>query len=140
MTKITVDTNILISAIFWRGKPNKIITLCFEGALELVISRAILNELERILVREKKFDLTHNNVFTFLDIILDHSILVEPIKKLDVVKKDPSDNKILECAIAGNVNYIISGDSHLLELKEYESIKIVTAAEFLTIFSKSDSI
>lgn len=60
--------------------------------------------------------------------------LVEPVEKLNIVKEDPDDNMVLECAKAGKVDYIVSNDKHLLKLKEFEGIKIVTPKEFLQIF------
>lgn len=66
-----------------------------------------------------------------IQLILSHSQIVEPMKKIDVIKKDPSDNKFLECAIEGKTDYIISGNRHLLELKKFKEIKILRAKEFL---------
>lgn len=67
--------------------------------------------------------------------IVSISGLVKPTKKLDIVKDDPDDNKILECAIAGKVDYIISNDEHLLKLKEFEGIPIIKPEEFLKLLN-----
>lgn len=66
--------------------------------------------------------------------IFDISEIIEPNIKLDIVKEDEKDNRALECALAGNCDYIISGDSHLLKLQEFEGIKIYKASKFLKKF------
>src|SRR3989344_2043204 len=63
--------------------------------------------------------------------IITLSKIVEPKSKLDIIKEDPDDNKILECAVEGKVDYIISQDKHLLDIKEYKEIKIITPKDFL---------
>jgi putative PIN family toxin of toxin-antitoxin system len=67
--------------------------------------------------------------------VIEKSIIVEPTTKLNIVKEDPDDNKVLECAKAGKVDLVITNDNHLLKLKEFEGIKIVTPQEFLELFS-----
>jgi len=62
------------------------------------------------------------------------SQIVEPKKKISVVKDDPDDNKIIECAIEAKADYIISQDKHLLKLKSYKNIKIITPDDFLSKF------
>ena len=67
--------------------------------------------------------------------IVSISTIIEPTQKLDIVKEDPDDNIILECALEGNVDYIISQDNHLLKLKEFKGIKIINPEEFLKIIN-----
>jgi len=69
--------------------------------------------------------------------IFSSAIIVFPQEKLNVVKEDSDDNRILECAVEGKVNYIISQDNHLLKLREFQEIKILTPEEFLKIIEKS---
>ena len=63
--------------------------------------------------------------------LINHCEIFEPRKKLNIIKSDPADNKVLECTLGAKAQYIISGDNHLLRLKDFMGIKIVTAAEFL---------
>lgn len=63
------------------------------------------------------------------------SIVVKPTKRINEIKDDPSDNKFLEAAIAGNADYIVSGDKHVLKLKKFKDILIVTPAEFLEVYN-----
>ena len=65
------------------------------------------------------------------------SIFVIPHTKLDVVKDDPDDNVILECALEGSVQYIITQDKHLLKLREFQKIKIITSSLFLKIVTQT---
>ncbi len=133
--KVVLDTNILISALGWNGKPRQIFRNCIEGDLELIISSQQLEELVRVM-NYPKFQFTQEEKEHFLNILLSMANLVEIRGNIQLIKEDPDDNVILETAIIGKVNYLISGDPHLLNLKEVMSIKIVTAAEFLdqTIF------
>lgn len=64
---------------------------------------------------------------------MDYAIVIQSDMKLFVVKKDPDGNKILECAVSSNSDYIVTGDKHLLDIKEYKGIKIVTAKQFLEL-------
>jgi len=68
--------------------------------------------------------------------IIEICTLVEPSRKIDFVKEDPADNKILECAVEANVDYIVTYDKHLLKLKEFEGIQIVSPAKFLEKMKK----
>jgi uncharacterized protein len=77
-----------------------------------------------------KFDLTEEQKDRFKALISATATFVEP-KKLDIVKEDPSDNKILECAQAADVDFIVSGDDHLLSLRKFGRIEVVEATEFL---------
>jgi len=133
MVKVVADTNIYISALFWRGNPYKFIHLCFEGKARLVISRQIIDELERILLTDKKFVLPREEVALYTEIILRNAELVSPVITLNVVIKDPADDRILECAVEGEVDYLVSGNKHLLDVQEFRGIKIVTARQILEI-------
>ena len=80
-----------------------------------------------------KFNFSEEQKVAFISIILEIATMVEIAGKVNVVVDDPDDNTILETAIVGNVQYLVSGDPHLLKLKEFAKVKIVTASEFLGI-------
>jgi len=88
-----------------------------------------LNEIERVLV--KKFNLTTEVVVEYLSEILTFSDLVVPTMRINEITEDPSDNRILETAVEGMADYIISGDQHLLNLKQYRNIFIIRTSEIL---------
>ncbi len=134
MLRVVLDTNVLISAIGWRGNPRKVLALCIEGKLNLVLTRETLDELERVLQRARFDFIPVEKKQELLQYLTDISIKVTAEGNVEVIKKDPEDNKFLDCAVAGKADYIVSGDRHLLELKEHKSIKIVTASELLTLF------
>jgi len=130
MIKVVLDTNVFISALFWKGAPYQIFKRILEGAILNFVSPQILAEIKERLL--DKFKLPPEKVKEFLEIIVFNSQLVYPKKKLNIVKKDPKDNKILECALEAKASFVISGDGHLLEIKKYKGIKIVSPKEFLS--------
>ncbi len=133
MYRIVADTNIYISALFWRGNPYKLIHLCCEGKAKLVVSKQIIEELERVLLTEEKFHMEREDVAMYSRIILSNADLVAPNFTLKVIEKDPADDRILECAVEGEADYLISGNKHLLEVEEFQGIKIITAKQILDI-------
>ena len=134
--KITADTNILISAIFWLGKSNEIIKKVENKEIELILSIEIINELTKVLdyeeiknkIRDKGLEIRRT-----VEKIISISTIVEPLAKIEIIKEDIEDNIILECAKEGNADYIISQDKHLLKLRQFENIKIITPEEFLRL-------
>lgn len=134
MIKVVLDTNIYISAILFGGKPDTIIKLAREGDIEVLVSEAILAEIAEVL--RKKFDWQSWQVLEVIEEIRGIATFVVPRYTLSVVKEDEADNRVLECAIEGEAQYVVSGDEHrLLPLKQYRGIKIVHPAEFGEIVS-----
>lgn len=132
MIKIVADTNVLISALNYGGVCDEVLKLVREKNLELLISPEILAEFADVLYRKFKFspEKTKEAVTQIREI----STLIIPVKRLAIIKKHNPDNRILECAIEGKARYIISGDEHhLLPLRKFRGIKILTPAEFLKI-------
>jgi putative PIN family toxin of toxin-antitoxin system len=137
MVKAAVDTNVLVSATLFGGNPEKILDSAREGKIELIISEEVLKEFEEVLKRKFGFSLDMAEL-TASD-IKEISSLVIPTQKVDVVKEKEADNRILECGVEGKANYIVSGDKHLLTLKEYKGMKILSPAQFLRIVSQEIS-
>jgi putative PIN family toxin of toxin-antitoxin system len=135
--RVVLDANVLISAtISRRGSPGKILDLWEKEKFDLVLSPSILEELERVIHYPKiqqKYHLPEERVEQFLGLISNQSITVTPHPKINVIEKDPSDNRYLECAKAGNASYIVTGDRHLLELKEFKGIVILPLAGFIAL-------
>ena len=127
--KVVLDTNIFISGIFWKGSSNSIITNWKEGKFTLVTSLEAVSEIIKVL-KDFKIRLSDDMIKEWIDLIRRNSIIVEPKEKIEAVKDDPKDSIFIETAVAGNVDYIISQDNHLLKLKEFRGIKIVTPEEF----------
>ena len=128
---VVLDTNILISSIFWRGNPYKVVLNVLKKKYSLCLSNEILDELEEKL--RIKFKFPEDKIKEHIQILREYSKIIEPSVKVDVINEDPDDNRILECAVSCKADYIVSGDQHLLKLKEFKGIKIVTAKEFLDL-------
>jgi putative PIN family toxin of toxin-antitoxin system len=133
MIRLVIDTNVFVSALI---STRSIPALLLDEAgkkYTLFISKEILDEVEEVISR-KKFGFTEQKISSAMEAILSFCEIINPGIKVDVIKSDPDDNKILECAIACKASYIVSGDSHLLDLREYGTIKIInpkTAFELL---------
>ena len=137
--KITVDTNVPVSATFWCGSSNEIINRVERREIELILSKEIIEEFSGVLGYKEiqdKIKNSHLEMLKTLDAIICISKIIEPIKKIDIIKEDSDDNKILECALAGKVDYIVTQDKHLLKLKEFEGMKIVTPGWFLKVMQR----
>jgi len=133
LKKIVIDTNVYISAIFWGGKPRSVVDMGRNKKIMIFASSEIGEEISEKL--KKKFKLSEDEVS---QILFDFSSFISPVKvtkKYQVIPDDPDDDKFIECAMECCADYIISGDKHLLNLKEYSGIKIINASEFLSIFN-----
>jgi uncharacterized protein len=127
--RVVFDTNVLVAAlVFPGGQGDAALRRVIEGEDQLVLSKAILDELLEVLGRKFARDaeeLAHVAVF-----VSDLATVVAPKRRLRVVKDDP-DNRILECALAGNAQAIVTGDKGLLALKSFEGIPLVTLSSYL---------
>ena len=130
MLKVVLDTNILVSSIFWSRASYRIVKLITSGKIESYTSIPILNELKQVLQSKVKYNLPKTKIQEIIEFIRIYSTIVYPKKRINTVK-DPKDNKFLECGVAVNVDYIISGNKHLLCLKKYENIRIISPKNFL---------
>ena len=130
--RIVLDTNIFISGIFWKGASNKVLMNWKEGKFTLVTSLETILEIIKVL-KDFKIKLSEDMIKELVDLIVQNSIIVEPKEKIDIVKDDLNDNIFIETAVAGNVDYIITQDNHLLKIKEFNGIRIITPEEFLDV-------
>lgn len=129
-TKVVLDSNILISAFGWSGPPKTVMQLVTSGKLTNYTSMAMLEELSRV-IAYPKLHFPESLQAEIIETVFTVSTLVTATEPLNVVALDPADNRILECALTAVADYIISGDSHLLELGSYAGIPIVKAKDFL---------
>lgn len=130
MFKVVLDANILISAILFGGPPRKCLELAIEGKIELFTSKEIIAELTGVLKREK-FGIQEENLHYIVTALESITNLVTPKQRFNIVEKDPEDNKFIECAIEADADFIVSGDKHLLEISEFQKIKILKPTNFL---------
>ncbi|MBI2019466.1 putative toxin-antitoxin system toxin component, PIN family [Candidatus Daviesbacteria bacterium] len=126
--KVVLDTNIFISALVYGGIPEKVLRMVLTKELQVVISPVLQAELTDIIT--KKFPLSLSDMYLLKEEMEKSFIIVNPHMDLYVVR-DSDDNRVLEAAVEGDCDFIITGDQDLLELKEYRKIKIVTPVQFL---------
>ena len=130
--KVVLDTNIYISAILFGGSCGEILRLAAEDSFKLVISKSIITEIEAVL--KGKFKWSKMQISQTISYIKNIATVINPDISLSVIRNDPSDNKILECAFAVGADYIVTGDrNHLLPIKKFRGIKIMNSAEFLKL-------
>jgi len=133
MQKVVIDTNVFVAGLLDSSSySSSIIELFLQGQFVLLISEPILGELREILTRRPLARLADRRVGDFLVTLEKRAEKIFPGEKLKVIKDDPEDNKFLECALAGTADLIISGDHHLLDLKKFRGINILSTREALT--------
>jgi len=129
--KIVLDTNVLVSAIGWKGPPSRILRACRAGQFLLLTSPQVLEELTRVLTYPRLRVVTqHPDLPQILRWLHAPERIVFPRRAIETVKADPSDNRVLEVAVEGHAEAVISGDDHLLRLRIFEGIPILSAASF----------
>lgn len=128
------DTNILISALLsTTSYPFQCLALAKTGKIQSVTCQEILDEFrEKLLL---KFKFSDEMAKAAVDEVLSFSSLVRISGMLKTVPADPDDDRVVECAVIGNASHIVTGDKHLLTLKQYDNITIVKAAEFIQLLS-----
>lgn len=128
MSRIVLDTNVYVSAYGFGGKPARVLAAVISGEHTLVTSPALLAEVADKLYAVLGFDDEH--VSEVIRQVARIAEVVRPAVSIDLVADEP-DNRVLECAVEGGADVIISGDHHLLDLVSYQGIRIVRVAEFL---------
>ena len=133
--KAILDTNVLISGIFWKGAPFQILKAWQGRNFRLAMSLPILDEYRRVLeeMTNKRPSAVLGSILALIEL---HAEMVEPVHFAKTVCSDPDDDKFLEAAIAAAADYVVSGDTALLSLKNYRRIEIVRPAQFLKLLSQ----
>lgn len=133
--RIVLDTNIYISAALKAGLSEEIIKLAFKtNLITLLTSQEILEELKNKLLY--KFERSDAIADIFINRIRKIAEVIEIREKLDIVKRDPKDNKILECALSGKADIIVTADQDLIKIKTFKGISIVHPKTLSWIFPK----
>ena len=128
--RVVLDTNVIISALISSGPPRAMVERCRSNEILLVASDALLAELSEVLRR--KFGWTSVRVAVLLDEIRSFAVVVVPGEAVECIEDDPADNRVLECALEGRVDVIVSGDTrHLQPLGSFQGIPIVSPAGFM---------
>jgi putative PIN family toxin of toxin-antitoxin system len=135
ISKIVLDTNILISGYLFGGVPREIIELGRQRCAEILTSVDTEREFIRVL-GYPKFGLESDEILLIIQDFKSFAVEVSIFQKIDVIDDDSTDNIFLELVVCGNAEYIVSEDKHLLELKHYSFIEIVTARDYWEIYHK----
>ena len=131
MIRVTPDTNVLISTLFYDGNERAVLDAAVERRLQFALSMEIIDELIRVL--EKKFNLDPELTRDYVLRLNEHSDIVTPRKLPGKLVMDREDVKIIECAHSGYSNYIVSGDRDLQSLKRYQQTRIISPSELVRI-------
>jgi putative PIN family toxin of toxin-antitoxin system len=127
--RVLLDTNVIVSALLFGGYPERVFLAGLRGEIQLLTSLALLQELESVL--SKKFNLGMRLVKDTIDLLKTLAEIVETTSQLKAIAYPDDDNRVLECAVDGKAEFIVTGDTkHILPLKEYQGIKILTPSEF----------
>ena len=133
-SRITLDTNVIVSALISPGTSRQVLELARSGAVTLVLSCFILDETADVLRAKMGWD--EGMIRTALRMIKGFSTLVVSEESLSVVTEDEPDNRIVECAVAGQAHFLVSGDKHILSLGEYRGIRFLPPRDLLETLRK----
>jgi putative PIN family toxin of toxin-antitoxin system len=128
--RIILDTNVLVSGIFFAGPPSRILTAWNQGLLTLVVSLEILDEYRRVSQElNRKFPTV--NIDAIIDLVVVGAEIYQPDRLSEPVCADPDDDKFVACALSAGVGTIVSGDRHLLQVSGYEGIQVLKPRKFI---------
>lgn len=130
--KVVLDTNVLVSALFWQGLEADVVELVEDGRVRGYTSPSIIEELRHVL-SYPRFGLETEEVEEACNYYITILTVVVPETKIDLIREDPEDNKVIECALRVGAKFIVTGDRHLLGIHEHGSSKIVNAQQLLGI-------
>ena len=129
--RVVLDTNVIVSALNFPGNERLVLELALRGRFEFYLSVFILNEVAGVLVRKFGWDEERTAQATLA--IEDAAIVIEPLTLPEVITGGHADNRVLECAVAANADYLVTGDRrHLLPIGEHQGTIIVNAPRFLS--------
>ena len=129
--RVVLDTNVIVSALNFPGNERLVLELALRGRFELCLSRFILEEVAGVLTR--KFDWDGERTAQVLQGIEKAATVIDPARLPELIEGGHADNRILECAVAANADYLVTGDRrHLLPIGEHRGTRIVNAPRFLS--------
>lgn len=142
MLRVVLDTNIIVSGLISkRGTPADILKAWRHREFVLLLSTEIILEIERVLDYPKiakKYGLRPAKQKQVIALFKKYAVLVEPADIKAPISSEPDDDKFLTCAVAGQADFVVSGDSDLLELKTYGGIEVVTGGRFLVALEENN--
>jgi putative PIN family toxin of toxin-antitoxin system len=129
--RVVLDTNVLISALLFKGELTRMVGLWQRGKMIPIISKETFDELRTVL-EYPKFSLSRAEIKSLIEQeILPFFEVVNVSKHVKGACRDPGDDKFISCAISANADYIVTGDRDLSDLKKYQSVRIIHASDFI---------
>lgn len=132
--RVILDTNIFISALVFGGVPEKVLRVVLKQDIQVITSPVL--QAEAIDIITKKFPLSLEDMYLLEEEMQKSFIIVRPSMVVNIAR-DKDDNRVLEAAVEGECNFIITGDQDLLDLEKYKNIKIITPSQFLEKYSQT---
>ena len=132
---VTVDTNVLVSGVFFGGIPGTVVSAAREGVFTLAMTPVLLDELRQVLSRDK-FGLDPDAVRILMADMEACATIVYPATLHQVVTRDPDDDAVVDCAVESGSRYIVSGDSHLSDMERVHGISVVSPRRFVEIIER----
>jgi uncharacterized protein len=136
--RVVLDTNLIVSGSLWLGIPGKVLDAALDGLMASVTSEPILAELNRVLSRDKFEPKFRERGLTPRDVVSRFRLsseIIDPLPINNIPVRDPKDVILVECAVAGQVDYLISGDKDLLEMTGFPSVTAISPSKFLEILT-----
>lgn len=137
MIRVVLDTNVVVSALLWGGKPRLILEAARVKRLELVTMRELTSELWDVILRDKFEKPVNRQKASRARLVEDGYLqvvtLIESVPIVPIVFDDPDDDAVIACAVAADADYIVTGDEHLLSMGEYQGITICTVDDFVSL-------
>jgi len=127
--RAVIDTNVIVSALFWGGLPGRVVDHAASGRFQAVTSVELLVELEDVLAED--FAVPPERVDLILRDVLSFSEVIAPVEEIEAPVRDRGDVKVVACAVAGRADFIVTGDRDLLALGEVRGIRVATVRAFL---------
>ncbi|MCG2693261.1 putative toxin-antitoxin system toxin component, PIN family [Candidatus Parcubacteria bacterium] len=137
--KLVIDTNVIVSGFLWKGIPSRILDLIKANSWQLCLTPKLLEETERVLHYERlliPLFLSGKSTNEIIGSLEQTGVVLPDCRGLKIIKEDPTDNIILGAGLSHNVDYIISGDKHLLKLKSFQDVLIVSPRQFLNVIKR----
>jgi uncharacterized protein len=137
MFRVVLDTNIFVSALISDGKPRKLLKMGISNEFSIVASEPLLKELVTVF-RRPKFETSEDEIREIVLALIRTCEIVAVKSRFDVVREDKKDNMIVNTAVDGKADVVVSGDKHLLELKNFRGIRIMSVDDMLEILQRSN--
>ena len=137
VTRVVLDTNVLVSALLFKGKVSRFVALWQQGRLAPLLSKETFGELRKVLTYAK-FALDQEEIRAILeDAVLPFFEILDPVEPIEGVYADPDDDSFIACAVSGGAEFVVTGDAQLVGLRRYKTVRFVTPSEFLRRFASA---